>query len=166
MLRFDFTGLGESEGDFADTDFSSNVQDLVDAAAYLKTAHQAPKILVGHSLGGTAMLAAAPYIGSAVAVATIGTFVAFVFAYVQVRVPAPRPVKLLIHVMALLPIVSPPFALAVATIFLFGRSGMITKDIFGVRLDIYSWPDVQLDLGVAGLPGIQLPPLGLTLIMG
>ena len=46
-------------------------------------------------------------------VATVGTFVAFVFAYVQVRVPAPRPVKLLIHVMALLPIVSPPFALAV-----------------------------------------------------
>jgi iron(III) transport system permease protein len=100
-----------------------------------------------------------------VAVATVGTFVAFVFAYVQVRVPAPRPVKMLIHVMALLPIVSPPFALAVATIFLFGRSGMITKDIFGVRMDIYSWPDVQLDSGIVGLPGIQLPPLGLTLIM-
>ena len=60
-------------------------------------------------------------------VATVGTFVAFVFAYVQVRVPAPRSVKLLIHVMALLPIVSPPFALAVAAIFLFGRSGMITQ---------------------------------------
>jgi len=98
-------------------------------------------------------------------VATLGTFVAFVFAYVQVRVPAPRPVKLLIHVMALLPIVSPPFALAVAAIFLFGRSGMITKDIFGIRFDIYSWPDAQLDLGIVGLPGIQLPPLGLTLIM-
>jgi iron(III) transport system permease protein len=79
---------------------------------------------------------------------------------VQVRVPAPRPVKMLIHVMALLPIVSPPFALAVAAIALFGRSGMVTHDIFGVRLDIYSWPDVQLPV-----VGIQLPPLGLTLIM-
>ncbi len=75
-------------------------------------------------------------------VATVGTFVAFVFAYVQVRVPAPRPLKTLIHVIALLPIVSPPFALAVAAITLFGRSGIITRDILGVRLDIYCWPDL------------------------
>ena len=73
VLRFDFTGLGQSDGDFADTDFSSNVQDLLDAAAYLEEAFQAPEILVGHSLGGTAMLAAAPQIESSVAVATIGS---------------------------------------------------------------------------------------------
>jgi len=73
VLRFDFTGLGQSEGEFADTHFSSNVQDLVDAADYLKHEHHAPDILVGHSLGGTAMLAAAHRISSAVAVATIGS---------------------------------------------------------------------------------------------
>jgi iron(III) transport system permease protein len=95
-----------------------------------------------------------------ISVATLGTFVAFVFAFVQVRVPAPKPLKTLIHVMALLPIVSPPFALAVATISLFGRSGLITRDIFGIRLDIYSWPDLQ----IPGI-GLQLPPLGLTAVM-
>jgi len=73
VLRFDFTGLGNSEGDFADTHFSSNVQDLLDAAAFLKQEHQAPEILVGHSLGGTAVLSAAHGIESAVAVATIGS---------------------------------------------------------------------------------------------
>ena len=73
VLRFDFTGLGDSGGEFADTHFSSNVQDLLDAADYLKREHHAPDILVGHSLGGTAMLAAAHHIGSAVAVATIGS---------------------------------------------------------------------------------------------
>jgi putative redox protein len=72
VLRFDFTGLGASEGDFADTHFSSNVQDLVAAAAFLGREYEAPRILVGHSLGGTAMLAAAHSITSAVAVATIG----------------------------------------------------------------------------------------------
>ena len=59
VLRFDFTGLGQSEGEFAETHFSSNVSDLVAAAAYLRQEHQAPDILVGHSLGGTAVLAAA-----------------------------------------------------------------------------------------------------------
>jgi iron(III) transport system permease protein len=93
-------------------------------------------------------------------VATLGTFVAFLFAFVQVRVPAPRPVKLLIHVMALLPIVSPPFALAVATISLFGRSGIITRDLLGIRMDIYSWPDIQ----IPGI-GLQAPPLGLVVVM-
>ena len=71
VLRFDFTGLGGSEGDFANTNFSSNVEDLVAAAAWLKLAHEAPKILIGHSLGGAAMLAAAHKIPEAVAVATI-----------------------------------------------------------------------------------------------
>jgi putative redox protein len=73
VLRFDFTGLGQSEGDFADTHFSSNVQDLIDAARFLEKDYRAPDIIVGHSLGGTAILAAAPRIQSAVAVATIGS---------------------------------------------------------------------------------------------
>jgi len=59
VLRFDFTGLGASEGDFADTGFSSNVADLVAASDWLRANHGAPAILVGHSLGGTAVLAAA-----------------------------------------------------------------------------------------------------------
>jgi alpha/beta superfamily hydrolase len=71
-LRFDFTGLGSSEGEFANTDFSSNVQDLVLAADWLRSNHQAPAILIGHSLGGTAVLAAAGEIPEAKAVATIG----------------------------------------------------------------------------------------------
>ncbi|MEO0576502.1 MAG: bifunctional alpha/beta hydrolase/OsmC family protein [Pseudomonadota bacterium] len=73
VLRFDFTGLGESDGDFADTNFSSNVEDLIDAANWLAEQHAAPSLLVGHSLGGTAVLQAAPQIDSAVAVATIGS---------------------------------------------------------------------------------------------
>ena len=70
-LRFDFTGLGGSEGEFANTDFSSNVADLVAAARWLEAEHRAPALLVGHSLGGTAVLAAAGAIPSATAVATI-----------------------------------------------------------------------------------------------
>src|SRR5262249_12308997 len=72
VLRFDFTGLGASGGDFANTNFSSNVGDLVRAAAFLRDRHEAPKILIGHSLGGAAVLAAAGEIPEAVAVATIG----------------------------------------------------------------------------------------------
>ncbi|MCH8551248.1 MAG: bifunctional alpha/beta hydrolase/OsmC family protein [Natronospirillum sp.] len=71
-LRFDFTGLGNSDGDFANTNFSSNVEDLVAAAEYLKTHHQAPALLIGHSLGGAAVLAAAGQVPSAKAVVTIG----------------------------------------------------------------------------------------------
>ncbi len=73
MLRFDFTGLGQSEGDFADTNFSSNVEDLLSAVAFLDREHRPPAILVGHSLGGTAVLQAAAKVDSAVAVATIGS---------------------------------------------------------------------------------------------
>lgn len=73
VLRFDFTGLGGSEGDFANTNFSSNVDDLVAAADFLRREHRAPALLVGHSLGGTAMLAAASRIPEAVAVATLGS---------------------------------------------------------------------------------------------
>jgi alpha/beta superfamily hydrolase len=71
VLRFDFTGLGESEGDFADTNFSSNVEDLIAAARFLASDYQAPKILIGHSLGGAAVIQAAHDIPACVAVATI-----------------------------------------------------------------------------------------------
>jgi alpha/beta superfamily hydrolase len=71
VLRFDFTGLGESEGDFSDTTFSSNVEDLLSAADYLEESFEAPKILIGHSLGGAAVLQAAAQIPSVVAVVTI-----------------------------------------------------------------------------------------------
>jgi uncharacterized OsmC-like protein/alpha/beta superfamily hydrolase len=71
VLRFDFTGLGGSGGDFANTNFSSNVADLIAAADFLRANHQAPEILVGHSLGGAAVLAAAPRIAEVRAVATI-----------------------------------------------------------------------------------------------
>jgi len=73
VLRFDFTGLGQSEGEFADTNFSSNVVDLLAAVDYLEKQHEAPTLLIGHSLGGTAVLQAAPQVPSAVAVATIGS---------------------------------------------------------------------------------------------
>jgi uncharacterized OsmC-like protein/alpha/beta superfamily hydrolase len=72
VLRFDFTGLGASEGDFANTNFTSNVQDLVKAADWLDQNHEAPALLVGHSLGGAAVIAAAPKIASVKAVATLG----------------------------------------------------------------------------------------------
>ncbi len=70
-LRFDFAGLGASGGDFADTNFSSNVDDLVTAADFLRAHYAAPKLLVGHSLGGAAVLAAAHRVPEAKAVATI-----------------------------------------------------------------------------------------------
>ncbi len=72
VLRFDFTGLGGSGGDFANTSFSSNVTDLVAAAAYLRTHHEAPSILIGHSLGGAAVLAATEHLPETRAVVTIG----------------------------------------------------------------------------------------------
>ncbi len=72
VLRFDFTGLGRSGGDFANTNFTSNVDDLVHAADYLRTRHEAPTILIGHSLGGAAVLAAVEQVPETRAVATIG----------------------------------------------------------------------------------------------
>ena len=85
MLRFDFTGLGSSEGDFANSTFSSNVADLVRAADYLRATRKAPALLIGHSLGGAAVLAAADQIPDATAVVTIAapsdpTHVAGLFA--------------------------------------------------------------------------------------
>ncbi len=72
VLRFDFTGLGHSQGEFANTNFSSNVADLVKAADFLRATRAAPKLLIGHSLGGAAVLAAAARLPEAAAVATIG----------------------------------------------------------------------------------------------
>lgn len=72
VCRFDFTGLGMSEGEFANTNFSSNVQDLLAAAAYLRETMMPVDILIGHSLGGAAVLAAATDIPEAKAVSTIG----------------------------------------------------------------------------------------------
>lgn len=72
-LRFDFAGLGESEGEFAETNFSTGVEDLLAAAEYLKQAYQAPQLLIGHSLGGTTALACAQQIASVQAVVTIAS---------------------------------------------------------------------------------------------
>ena len=72
VLRFDFTGLGGSGGDFANTHFSSNVDDLVAAADWLREQHGAPALLIGHSLGGAAVLAAAARVPDCKAVATLG----------------------------------------------------------------------------------------------
>jgi len=72
VLRFDFTGLGGSEGDFANENFTSNIDDLVAAADHLRGAGHAPSLLVGHSLGGAAVLAAGERIPEVRAVATIG----------------------------------------------------------------------------------------------
>lgn len=71
VLRFDFTGLGESEGDFSNTNFTSNIDDVVRAADFLRTNYAAPRILIGHSLGGAAVLAAAHRIPEVRAVTTV-----------------------------------------------------------------------------------------------
>ena len=73
VLRFDFTGIGQSGGDFAETTFSTDISDLEAAARYLEEEYEAPRILVGHSLGGTAALLAAKKISSTIAVATIAS---------------------------------------------------------------------------------------------
>ncbi len=72
VLRFDFTGLGKSGGEFANTNFSSNTDDVLAAAAWLRDVHRAPQVLIGHSLGGAAVLAIAGDVPEAQAVVTIG----------------------------------------------------------------------------------------------
>lgn len=72
VLRFDFTGIGASDGDFANTNFSSNCADVVEAARHLRDHYRAPSILVGHSLGGAAVIAAAEHLPDTRAVVTIG----------------------------------------------------------------------------------------------
>jgi putative redox protein len=71
VLRFDFTGLGNSDGDFANTNFSSNLQDLLAAVAFLRSDYEAPRLLIGHSLGGAAVLAMAAEVPEATAVVSI-----------------------------------------------------------------------------------------------
>lgn len=73
VLRFDFTGLGQSEGDFGISDFGGQTSDLMSAARYMESRGRPPKLIIGHSLGGTAVLNAAPDISTAKAVATIGS---------------------------------------------------------------------------------------------
>lgn len=72
VLRFDFTGLGGSEGDFGNTNFSSNIGDLIQAADFLRDNYQAPSLLIGHSLGGAAVILAAYKIKEAKAIVTLG----------------------------------------------------------------------------------------------
>ena len=72
VMRFDFTGLGESTGDFSNTNFCTNIQDITTVAKFLSDNYRAPQILIGHSLGGAAMLSAAGQIPSSLAVSTIG----------------------------------------------------------------------------------------------
>lgn len=72
LFRFDFTGLGVSNGDFANTNFSSNIGDLLAAVDFMRQTYEAPRIMMGHSLGGTAILAAAGKVAEVQAVATIG----------------------------------------------------------------------------------------------
>jgi putative redox protein len=71
VLSFDFTGLGDSEGEFADTSFSSTVEDLVDAARFLEAEYQQPSLLVGHSLGGAAAIVASDRLPSIAGVVTL-----------------------------------------------------------------------------------------------
>jgi putative redox protein len=73
MMRFDFTGLGQSGGNFSDTNFSSNCEDLRNAAGYLRAHYEAPKILIGHSFGGTAALKLVDELPEVGAIATIGS---------------------------------------------------------------------------------------------
>lgn len=73
VLRFDFTGLGGSDGDFANTNFSSNIDDIVAATEFLRDNYRAPTLMIGHSLGGAAVLAAAHRVPSATAVVTIAS---------------------------------------------------------------------------------------------
>ena len=72
IVRFDFTGLGRSEGEFAESHFSANVDDLIAVSDYMKSNYNAPSLLVGHSLGGAAVLTAASKLDNVIAVATIG----------------------------------------------------------------------------------------------
>ena len=73
VLRFDFTGLGDSEGDFSETNFSTNVEDVIFAAKYLSSNHTSPKLLIGHSMGGTTSIAAAKKLSEIKAIVTIAS---------------------------------------------------------------------------------------------
>jgi iron(III) transport system permease protein len=96
-----------------------------------------------------------------VTVATVGTLIGFLFAYVQVRVPLPRRLKQFLHVMALVPIVSPPFALALSAIVLFGRSGLITRDLLGLDFNIYGLQGMVLVMSLSFFPVAYISLAGL-----
>jgi iron(III) transport system permease protein len=96
-----------------------------------------------------------------ISVATVGTLIGFLFAYVQVRVPAPRLLKRFMHLMALLPIVSPPFALALSAIVLFGRSGLITRDLLGIDFNIYGLQGMVLVMSLSFFPVAYISLAGL-----
>jgi len=96
-----------------------------------------------------------------VSVATVGTLIGFLFAYVQVRVPLPRLLKRFMHLMALLPIVSPPFALALSAIVLFGRSGLITRDLLGLDVNIYGLQGMVLVMSLSFFPVAYISLSGL-----
>ena len=72
VLRFDFTGLGKSEGEFVESHFSANVEDLLDVSNFLEKNYKAPSLLIGHSLGGAAVIVAASKLESVKAIATVG----------------------------------------------------------------------------------------------
>ncbi len=94
-------------------------------------------------------------------VAAVGSAIGLLFAYVQVRVPLPRGLKRFMHWMALLPIVSPPFALALAAIILFGRSGLVTRDILGLDVNIYGLPGLVLVMSLSFFPVAYISLSGL-----
>ena len=94
-------------------------------------------------------------------VAGVGSAIGFLFAYVQVRVPLPKMLKRFMHLMALLPIVSPPFALALAAIVLFGRSGLITRDLLGIDFNIYGLQGLVLVMSLSFFPVAYISLSGL-----
>jgi len=147
---------------------------LVVAAAFVVIAIVWPLLaMVGASLTGDALPVFERYLTPpqnqilfntillGVLVATVGSLVGFLFAYVQVRVPLPRFLKRFMHVMALLPIVSPPFALALSAIVLFGRSGIITRDLLGINFNIYGLPGLVLVMSLSFFPVAYITLSGL-----
>ena len=96
-----------------------------------------------------------------VLVAGVGSAIGFLFAYVQVRVPLPKALKRFMHLMALLPIVSPPFALALSAIVLFGRSGLITRDLLGIDFNIYGLQGLVLVMSLSFFPVAYISLSGL-----
>lgn len=96
-----------------------------------------------------------------ISVGTVGTLIGFLFAYVQVRVPLPRWLKRFMHITALVPIVSPPFALALSAIVLFGRSGLITRDLLGLDFNIYGLHGMVLVMSLSFFPVAYISLTGL-----
>lgn len=131
VLRFDFTGLGESDGDFSDTNFSGNVEDLLAAAEYLEEHFTAPSLLIGHSLGGAAIIIAASQLGSVKAVATIG---------------APSSPKHIQHL--LMNSLEEIESKGMAIVNLGGRDFTIKKHFLD-DLEVYSLPEVVKDMNKA-----------------